>query len=110
MGYFLAMSDARNDAHNIAIKALAYLAGDPDRLLRFLQLTGLTPETLKQCANEPETMIAIIDHLLADETLLMSFSANAAVRPEAVLAAYHRLADQPPPEQPAMKWKGIDTN
>lgn len=75
----------------LAITALSFLAGDPERLGRFLAVTGLGPETLRQAAARPGFLAAVLDYLAGDETLLLAFAANAGLAPEAVVRARQRL-------------------
>jgi hypothetical protein len=80
------------DPEMLAISALAFLAEEPERLSRFLDLTGLSPATLRQAAAEPRFLASVLDYLGADESLLLAFAANAQVAPEAIAAAAGRLA------------------
>jgi hypothetical protein len=80
------------DAQAIAIDALAFLAGDAERLERFMALTGLSPETIRQAARSPHFMTAVLDHLAADESLLLAFAANQGLDPAHVLKARESLS------------------
>lgn len=79
----------------LAIEALSFLASDPERLGRFLAVTGLGPETLRQAAARPDFLAAILDYFIGDETLLVAFAANAGMEPETVVRAHQRLAGTP---------------
>jgi len=74
-----------------AIAALGFLAADPERLSRFLALSGLGPETLRAAAGEPSFLAAVLAHLLADESLLHVFAAENGLAPETVGEAHARL-------------------
>lgn len=78
------------DAETIAIQALGFLAGDMERLDRFLALTGLSPAGVREAAGEPGFLAAVLEHVSSDEALLMTFAANAGIEPQAVTRA--RLA------------------
>ncbi len=80
------------DAETLALQALAYLAGDPDRLEPFLALTGLGPANLRAAAREPGFLCGVLDHLCANESLLLEFAGNLSLNPESVMRARHRLA------------------
>src|SRR6476469_6487738 len=82
----------RELAEALAIEALGYLAAEPERLERFMALTGLTPDTLRGAAGEPGFFVAVLDHLAGDESQLLAFAANAGRPPEHVLAARDMLA------------------
>lgn len=77
----------RDWAENIAIQALTFLAGDPERLGRFLSVTGLGPETIRMAAESSGFHKAVLDYLAADEQLLVAFAANNDLAPETVAEA-----------------------
>jgi hypothetical protein len=79
-------------AEAIAIEALGFLASDPEQLGRFLSLTGLGPETIRRAADEPGFLAAVLDHIAGDETLLLSFAANAGLSPALIGGAREQLA------------------
>jgi len=79
--------------------ALAFLAEDLARLTRFLDLTGLSPDQLRSQAGDPAMLAAVVEHLLGDESLLLTFTANAGLPPEAAAqlpAMLRRIPAQPP--------------
>jgi hypothetical protein len=84
----------RDDAETIALQALAFLAEEPKRLGRFLALTGYQPAELSEAATTGAVQLAVLDHLLSDESLLLVFSSSAGIRPEAVPLA-RALLDGP---------------
>src|SRR5437773_1706072 len=77
-------------AEALALHALAFLAEDPERLGRFLALTGIGPADLKARAGEPEFLGGVLDHLLSDERLLLDILATHASVAE-ISEAYHWL-------------------
>jgi hypothetical protein len=84
--------NAPDAAERIALQALAFLARDPDRIGRFLAITGIGPESLREAAREPHFMVAVLDHLLSDEPLLLVFSEEAGLRPQDIWNARRVLA------------------
>ncbi len=81
-------------AEELAISALAYLAGNPDALGRFLSLSGIGPSDLRAAAREPGFLVGVLEFYLADESLLLSFIEEAQVRPTMMAAARHALAGE----------------
>ena len=81
-----------HDPDDVAIQALSFLAADPERLERFMALSGLTPETLRAAANGSGFLVAVLEHVLADESLVLAFAANAGLAPERIAAARAALA------------------
>ncbi len=83
---------SREEAETIAIAALGFLASDPDRLGRFLDMTGLGPENLRAAAAETGFLSQVLAHVAQDESLLLAFAANTGEQPERVGAANVALA------------------
>ncbi len=83
-------------AEALAIQALSYIAKDPEQFDRFLALTGIGPESLRQAAGEPNFLLGVLDHLSSDERLLLAFVAQNEIPPEAIAEARERLANAPP--------------
>ena len=80
-----------DEAEGLAISALAYLAGNPDALGRFLSLSGIGPADLRMAAREPGFLAGVLEFFLADESLLLSFVEEAQIRPTMIAAARHAL-------------------
>ncbi len=78
-------------AETIALQALAFLAGDPDRLGRLLAETGLAPQDIRERAEDPAFLGGVLDVLLADEPALLAFCAEAGLEPTLPLRARHAL-------------------
>ena len=70
-----------DQAAAVALQGLAWLAGDSDRLGRFLALTGMGPANLREKADDPATLAAVLDHLLGHEADLLAFCADCAIEP-----------------------------
>ena len=83
---------------DLGIVALSFLASEPTRLSRFLDLCGLGPNNLRAAAADPGFLAAVLDYLLADERLLIAFAAECEVAPESVAAARRALGAPPPPD------------
>jgi hypothetical protein len=80
------------DPESVAIDVLGFLAADPQRLMRFLNLTGLEPETVRDAAGSPGFLAAVLEYVTADETLLVACAAAIGMEPERVAAAHRALA------------------
>jgi hypothetical protein len=74
-------------AEDLAGRALGFLAADPERLGRFLALSGLDPATIRTAAQEPGFLPGVLDHMLSDERLLTEFAEAERLAPESVARA-----------------------
>jgi hypothetical protein len=86
----------RGQAEVLAIEALRFLAEEPERLGRFLALSGLEAQSLRDAAREPNFLLGVLDHLVGDERLLRQFSDQQEIAPEVVTRAFDLLAEARP--------------
>jgi hypothetical protein len=80
-------SAAREAAEMLAIQALSFIAEEPERLNGLLNATGLTLDRLRESANAPDFLAGVLEHMLADESLLLAFADSAAIDPADVSRA-----------------------
>jgi uncharacterized protein DUF3572 len=85
----------REGAENVAVQALAYLAGEPEQLARFLALTGIGPQAIRTAARDPQFLAGVLDFLVGDERLLIAFARHIQLKPEAVMRAQTVLSGTP---------------
>jgi hypothetical protein len=79
-------------AENLAIQALSFLASDPERLGRFLAVTGIGPEAIRKAAADPAFLAGVLDHVVSDEPLLVAVAEFAGVTPQTVETAQATLS------------------
>jgi hypothetical protein len=79
----------------MAIQVLGFLAGDPERLGRFFDITGLTVQTLRKAAGTAGFESSLLEYLGSDEALLRAFAEDYGYDPATVDAARMTLAGPP---------------
>jgi Protein of unknown function (DUF3572) len=79
-------------AETQAIAILGFLASDPERLGRFLTLTGVDPGDIRRLMKEQGFWQAIFDHLFDDESLLLAYCAEQQILPASLVRIRHSLA------------------
>jgi hypothetical protein len=84
--------DSVNDPAGVALSALGWVLSDTHRGQRFLDLTGLTPDSLRQAIGEPATHRAVLDFLCAYEPDLVAAAEALGLEPAALAATRKRLA------------------
>jgi hypothetical protein len=72
---------AREAAEMLAVQALSFIAEDPERMSGFLAATGLEPEQIRAAAQEKGFFGGVLEHMLADESLLVAFADSAGIDP-----------------------------
>jgi len=80
------------EAETVALGALSYLAADDERLARFLETTGLRPDTLRAAASSAGFLVAVLDYVAHDEPLLLGLSAFLQTKPKSIMAARWTLS------------------
>jgi len=84
-----------SDPHAIGLAALAATLTDVRRAQRFLDLTGIGTDELRQRADEPSLLTAVIAFLEAYEPDLLSVSEQIGVKADALIAARRALEGNP---------------
>ena len=84
-------NEAPRDAEALALAALAATLNDERRALRFLELTGLSPDELRSRAGEPRLLAATLAFLEAHEPDLLQVAVAIGVKPEELVAARGEL-------------------
>lgn len=81
----------RDEAEIIALKSITFLAEDPQRLLRFMSLTGIKFQELSENAGQVSCLIAVLEYLRSDESLLLMFASNHGLSVKAISEAKNIL-------------------
>ncbi len=74
-------------AKEIAALALQHMADDATLLDRFMGLTGLGADDLREASNQPEFLVAVLDFFLGHEPNLLEFAEARNIDPESVAEA-----------------------
>ena len=82
-------------AEGLAIQALTFLAGEPERLGRFLAATGIGPTEIRVAANEPGFLAGVLEYLAADDRLIAAFAAETSIDPADIARAHEALGGEP---------------
>lgn len=82
------------DAEELAVAALGRIVSDPDRLGRFLALTGLDPGAIRSAAAMPGFLPAVLGHVGDDENLLIAIASEISTTPDAMMEASRLLSPQ----------------
>jgi hypothetical protein len=85
----------RKIAENLAIQALGFMAGEPERLGTFLAATGIGPEMIRKAAADPSFLAGVLDHVCGDEALLIAVADHAGITPQDVEHAQAVLSGRP---------------
>jgi len=80
----------------LALKVLAFLAGEDEALGRFLTLSGIHPQDLRERAADPLLLAAVLDFLLGDDELLTAFAQREGLDSKVVHQARRALPGAAP--------------
>ena len=83
----------REVAEIVAIQALSFVAGDPERLGLFLAESGIGPETLRTAAADPRFLASILDFIMRDDATVKAFASASQLHPTNIAAALQALDD-----------------
>ncbi|HUL89971.1 MAG TPA: DUF3572 domain-containing protein [Pseudolabrys sp.] len=71
----------REQAEGLAIQALTFIAGDGDRLGRFLAVTGIGPAEIRSAAREPGFLTGVLEYMASDDRLIAAFANETGLDP-----------------------------
>ena len=74
-------------AEILALEALAWLAGQPDAVAKFLTISGLEASDLRRAVGDSGLQVSV----LGDEKLLLNLCESASLKPQAVHLARYQL-------------------
>ncbi len=80
-------------AEIVAVQALSFVAGDPERLGAFLAESGIGPETLRKAAADPHFLASVLDFVMRDDATVKAFAATSQLHPTNIAAAHQALND-----------------
>ena len=83
----------REVAEIVAIQALSFVAGDPERLGAFLAESGIGPETLRGAAADPRFLASVLDFMMRDDERVKAFAEASQLDPTNIAAAHQALND-----------------
>ncbi len=66
-------------AETLALQALGWLAGIDEAVDRFLALSGLSATELRDRAEDPELLAAVVDFILSEDSLARNFCETAGI-------------------------------
>ena len=80
-------------AEIVAVQALSFIAGEPERLGLFLAETGIGPETLRHAAADPRFLASVLDFVMRDDATVKAFANVSQLHPTNIAAAHQALND-----------------
>ena len=83
----------REVAEIVAVQALSFVAGDPERLGAFLAESGIGPETLRTAAANPHFLVSVLDFVMRDDATVKAFATASELHPTNIAAARQALSD-----------------
>ena len=85
---------AKEDAMGIALSALVWILSDEARADRLLELTGLSPDDLRNGLGQPAMMANLLSYLTQYEPDLIAFAEDEGIDPASIATAYVALGGQ----------------
>ena len=80
-------------AEIVAVQALSFIAGDPERLGQFLAETGLGPQTLRTAASDPQFLKSVLDFVMRDDATVKALATATQLHPTNIAAAHQAIGD-----------------
>ena len=85
----------RDQAEALAIQALTFIAGDSERLGRFLAVTGIGPAEIRRAAGETGFLAGVLEYMASDDRLITEFAAETGLDPADIARSRTALGGAP---------------
>jgi hypothetical protein len=90
--YVLPQKITIDAAEALAVAAFSAIMSDEERMSRFMAISGLRPDTIREAAASPRFFAGILHYVVADEGLLVALATELNVKPEQVMGAHLALS------------------
>ena len=70
---------------------LDHLVDDPNELMRFMSVSGYSPDGLREAIKSPALSRGLIEYVAAYEPLMIAICTKVSVRPEDFMRVYYKL-------------------
>ncbi len=84
------------NAEETAAAVLGWLAKEPEMLGRFLALSGMQADQMRDAVDDSGFLAGMIDFLMGHEPTLLAFCEATDIKPETVAAAWQHYAGSQP--------------
>lgn len=81
----------QEEAETLALQALAFLAKSTDLFNRFIETSGISPQELKAHLRDAEILAGVLDTILGDDSVLLSFCNAVGISPDTLIKARDTL-------------------
>ncbi len=85
------ITESTEEAEIIGLNALSFLASEPERLHRFMDLAGLDINAVRASAADTAFLGGLLDYILSDQTLLLIFAEEHGLKPERIVQIRRKL-------------------
>ena len=85
----------RGDPESLGIRVFEFIVADVDRIIQFMNITGLQPETLRESAKAPDFLLGVLEYAAKDDELLKVIHTELGIPPITILAATGHQAPTP---------------
>jgi hypothetical protein len=82
-------------AEGLAIQGLTFIAGDGERLGRFLAISGIGPTEIRAASREPRFLAGVLEYLASDDRLAAEFTVEVGCDPTDLAKAHTALGGEP---------------
>ena len=83
----------QKSAENTTLSMFRFIASEPEHFSRFANITGVEISDLAEIAGNKTFLAAVVDFLMSDESLLLSFCENNNTAPETIHKVRFALSD-----------------
>jgi Protein of unknown function (DUF3572) len=84
----LTLKDLQPTLEELASLGLNHLAQDPEQLVDFMSIAGLSPDRLRAALGTKSFSLGVLDYIVQNEPLLLAVCESNSLKPETVMRVW----------------------
>ena len=84
----MALKEQQPTLEELADLCLNHLAQDPEQLVDFMSIAGLSPDGLRAALGTKSFALGLLDYVVHNEALLLAIGQSHSLRPESIMRVW----------------------
>ena len=84
----MALKATQPTLEELAALCLNHLAQDPEQLVDFMSIAGMSPDRLRAAIGTRSFALGLLDYVVQNEPLLLAICQSSALKPETIMRVW----------------------
>ena len=84
----MALKELQPSLEDLADLCLTHLAQDPEQLVDFMNIAGMSPDGLRAALGKKSFALGLLDYVVHNEALLVAIGQSSSLKPETIMRVW----------------------